>query len=189
MHSLWHLSTFLTFTCSVLFCLHYYIWARLIRDTGLGNPWRSRLTVLLALLGLLIPLGLFFSRFAPRPVAGPVMSVVYTWLGMAFFLNVLLGLADLLKFLAVSLPGKALGKPVDPDRRRFLALLSGGLVLLGDAGVSAAGLLGATAGAMRVKKVRVALRKLPSALEGFRIVQISDIHVGPILGRDFAGRS
>jgi len=185
LHSLWHLSTFLTFTCSILFCLHYYIWARLIRDMGLAAPWRGRLTVLLALLGFLIPLGLFSSRFAPRPVAGPVMDVVYTWLGMAFFLTVLLALADLVKLLVVILPGKVLGKPLDPDRRRFLALLSGGLVLLGDAGVSAAGLLGATAGALQVKKVRVALRKLPAALEGYRIVQISDVHVGPILGRDF----
>ena len=185
MHSLWHLSYFLTFTCFILFCLHCYIWARLIRDTGLQNPWRRRLTVLLTLLGLMIPLGLFFSRFAPRPVASPVMAVVYTWLGMAFFLTVLLALTDLVKLLAVTIPGMAQGRPPDPDRRRFLALLSGGLVLLGDVGVSAVGLFGATAGALQVKKVRVTLRKLPAALEGYRIVQISDVHVGPTLGRDF----
>ena len=185
MHTLWHLSYFLTFTCFILFCLHYYIWARLIRDMEFSRTWRRRLTWLLAVLGLMIPLGLFFSRYAPRPVAGAVMWVVYTWLGMAFFLDVLIALADLIQLLAVKLPLKAVGKPLDPDRRRFLALLSGGLVLLGDLGISAVGFFGATAAALQVKRVRITLDKLPKALEGYRIVQISDIHIGPILGRDF----
>ncbi|HJT25633.1 MAG TPA: metallophosphoesterase, partial [bacterium] len=145
---------------------------------------RGGLTWLLAFLGLMIPVGLFFSRYAPRPIAGPVMWVVYTWLGMAFFLTVFIALSDTLR-LAVTLPLKAMGKPIDPDRRRFLALLSGGLVLLSDLGVSAVGFFGATAAALQVKRVRVTLNKLPKALEGYRIVQISDIHIGPILGRDF----
>jgi uncharacterized protein len=185
LHSLWHLSYFLTFTCLILFLLHYYIWARLIRDTGLTGHWRLGLTLLLVFFALMIPLGLFFSRFAPRSVAGPVMGLVYTWLGMAFFLNVLLALSDLIRLLAVTLPGKFLGKPADPERRRFLALLSGGLVLLADFGVSAIGLFGATAAALQVKRVRVPLSQLPQALEGYRIAQISDVHVGPTLGRGF----
>jgi uncharacterized protein len=185
LHSLWHLSYFLTFTCLILFLLHYYIWARLIRDTGLTGSWRLGLTLLVALLGLMIPLGLFFSRFAPRPVAGPAMWVIYSWLGTAFFLNVLLLTSDLARFLAVTLPLKVMGKPLDPDRRRFLALLSGSLVLLADFGISAVGFFGATAAALKVKRIRVVLAKLPKAFEGYRIVQISDVHVGPTLGRGF----
>lgn len=185
MRSIVHLSFFLTVTCSVLFGLHYYIWARLIRDMGVVNPWRLWLTLLLVLLGVLIPAGLLIFRFSPPSLGGPVMWVVYSWLGMAFFLNVLLGAADLLKFLAVTLPLAAQGKPLDPDRRRFLALLSGGAVLLANFGMSAVGFLGATAAAIRVKKVKVALGTLPAALEGCRIVQITDIHVGPTIGRHF----
>jgi predicted MPP superfamily phosphohydrolase len=185
LHSLWHLSRFLTFTCLVLFLLHYYIWARLVRDTGLSKPWRPRATFLLAFLALMIPLGLLFSRYAPRPIAGPVLWVVYLWLGIAFFLNALLALSDLVRLLTVTLPLKAMGRPLDPDRRRFLALLSAGLVLLADGALSVVGLFGATAAALQVKKVRVALAKLPAALRGYRIVQITDVHVGPTLGRDF----
>jgi predicted MPP superfamily phosphohydrolase len=37
-----------------------------------------------------------------------------------------------------------------------------------------------------IKRVELALTRWPRALDGLRIVQISDIHIGPILGRDFA---
>jgi predicted MPP superfamily phosphohydrolase len=111
--------------------------------------------------------------------------VVYTWLGMVFFLNVLLFSADLIKLLAVRLPLALQGKPLDPDRRRFLALLSGGLVLLGDFGLSGLSFFNATAAALKVKKVQIALEKWPAALQGYRIVQITDIHLGPTIGRDF----
>lgn len=187
MHTLWHLSHFLILTCFILFCLHYYIWVRLVRDLELPRPWRRAFTLLLALLGLTIPFGLFFGRFAPRPIAGPIMWVIYTWLGVVFFLNVLLALADLTRFLAVTLPAGIMGKPVDPDRRRFLALLSGGLVLLGDFGLSAVGLFSGTAAALQVKRIRVNLAKLPKSCEGYRIVQITDVHIGPLLGHDFVG--
>ena len=37
-----------------------------------------------------------------------------------------------------------------------------------------------------VKRVDIVLEKLPAAFEGFKIVQISDLHVGPTIGRRFA---
>ena len=47
----------------------------------------------------------------------------------------------------------------------------------------------ALAGALRGPvhtRVEIPLERWPRALDGFRIVQISDIHIGPILGRAFA---
>jgi predicted MPP superfamily phosphohydrolase len=38
----------------------------------------------------------------------------------------------------------------------------------------------------RVKRIEIELLRWPRGLDGFRLVQISDIHVGPILGRPFA---
>lgn len=38
----------------------------------------------------------------------------------------------------------------------------------------------------RVKRVTVPLAKLPRAAHGYRIAVVSDIHLGPILGRGFA---
>ncbi|SED62804.1 hypothetical protein SAMN05216532_5152 [Streptomyces sp. 2231.1] len=40
----------------------------------------------------------------------------------------------------------------------------------------------------RVKRVTVPLARLPRAAHGFRIAVVSDIHLGPVLGRSFAQR-
>lgn len=184
MRSHFDFSIFLTTTCLIVLSLHYYLWARLVRDLEVPKPWRLRLTVLLALLGFLLPAGIPLGRTLPRPWAGPVTWALYTWMGLAFFLILLLAVADAAKFLA-GLPGRAQGRPPDPDRRRFLALLSGGLAFLGGFGLSAAGIWNATAAALEVKRVRVPLSKLPVGLQGYRIAQITDLHVGPLLGRGF----
>ena len=36
-----------------------------------------------------------------------------------------------------------------------------------------------------MKNVRVPIAKLPKALSGYTIVQLTDIHVGPTIGREF----
>src|SRR6185436_19579935 len=43
-------------------------------------------------------------------------------------------------------------------------------------------------GEVAVRPVRVRLRRLPPALSGFRVVQLSDLHIGPTLGRDWLDR-
>ncbi|GGO35742.1 hypothetical protein GCM10012286_06780 [Streptomyces lasiicapitis] len=40
----------------------------------------------------------------------------------------------------------------------------------------------------KIKRVTVPLAKLPRAAHGFRIAVVSDIHLGPVLGKDFARR-
>jgi predicted MPP superfamily phosphohydrolase len=185
MHSLPRLSLFLTVTLSVLFGLHYYIWARLIRDTGILNPWRTGLTCLLVLFGLLVPSGMIFRRSFPTALTTPLLWALYTWLGMAFLLNVLLAVTDLAKLLAITIPLKVTGRALDPERRLFLAQLVGFGVLFANFGMSVAGFRNATASAIHVKRIKVALRNLPESLEGYRIVQVTDIHVGPTIGRDF----
>jgi predicted MPP superfamily phosphohydrolase len=74
---------------------------------------------------------------------------------------------------------------VDMERRRFINLLVAGLALAGSGGLSLWGLFGATAGAVQIKKVRVALKKLSPEKNGYRIAQISDLHVGPTIGLSY----
>src|SRR2546423_13255161 len=54
------------------------------------------------------------------------------------------------------------------------------------AGLTAVGAIGARR--VRVVRVTVPIFGLPPDLEGFRIVQLSDLHVGPTLKRRFVGR-
>ncbi|MET7712543.1 metallophosphoesterase [Streptomyces sp. NPDC005407] len=68
------------------------------------------------------------------------------------------------------------------SRRLFVARVVGGsaaAVALGTVGYGTYGVLRGP----RVKRVTVPLGKLPRAAHGFRIAVVSDIHLGPILGR------
>ncbi|MDX2543977.1 metallophosphoesterase [Streptomyces sp. WI04-05B] len=81
-----------------------------------------------------------------------------------------------------------------PDSPRLLAAPSRRLfvsrVVAGSAAAVAAGTVGyGTYGVLRgprVKRVTVPLAKLPRGAHGFRISVVSDIHLGPVLGRGFA---
>lgn len=74
-----------------------------------------------------------------------------------------------------------------PTRRLFVSRVVGGTAAAAAAATVGQGTYGVLRGP-RVKRVTVALGKLPRAAHGFRIAVVSDIHLGPILGRDFTQR-
>ncbi|MFI5759959.1 metallophosphoesterase [Streptomyces sp. NPDC051563] len=67
------------------------------------------------------------------------------------------------------------------SRRRFARIVAG-TAAAATAGTVGYGTYGVLRGP-RVKRVQVPLAKLPRAAHGFRIAVVSDIHLGPILGR------
>ncbi|MES9805400.1 metallophosphoesterase [Streptomyces cinereoruber] len=72
--------------------------------------------------------------------------------------------------------------PTDVSRRLFVSRVVGGTaaaVALGTVGYGTYGVLRGP----RVKRVTVPLAKIPRAAHGYRIAVVSDIHLGPILGR------
>ncbi|MGI5410716.1 metallophosphoesterase [Streptomyces chartreusis] len=77
------------------------------------------------------------------------------------------------------------GPLATPTRRLFVSR-----VIAGTAAAAAAGTVGyGTYGVLRgpkVKRVTVPLAKLPRAAHGYRIAVVSDVHLGPVLGRGFA---
>ncbi|QNS04529.1 metallophosphoesterase [Streptomyces xanthii] len=74
-----------------------------------------------------------------------------------------------------------------PTRRLILARVVGGAAAVAAAGVVGNGAYGVLRGP-KVKRVTVPLAKLPRAAHGFRIAVVSDVHLGPVLGRGFAER-
>ncbi|MBE8477367.1 metallophosphoesterase [Streptomyces sp. 3R004] len=89
----------------------------------------------------------------------------------------------------LSAPAADIGGEASADlsRRMFAARLVGGAaaaVALGTVGYGTYGVLRGP----RVKRVTVPLAKLPRSAHGFRIAVVSDIHLGPILGRGFSER-
>ena len=150
--------------------LHAYIGWRLLPALDLGAAGLALAIGGLALSACLVPLGLL-ARFV---VARPALADRLTLLGglaMGLFssLLVLTLLRDALSLVA---DGPALRQPT------ALAVLglAGLLTLLGYVNARRVA---------RVVRVDVPLAQLPPELDGFTIVQLSDIHVGPTIKSDY----
>lgn len=164
---------------------HFYLYSRLVRAPQL--PKRPRRALLIFFSGALLsqiaimPL----ARSLPRDSVTGFAFAAFLWMGLLSTLFSLLVLVDFGRLLAWLFTSKKhLDEPRNPDRRVVLArALSGGVAAGGFAltGASVAHALGA----FRLAPVDVELEKLPPEFDGFRVVQISDIHVGPTIGRDF----
>ncbi|XXY54101.1 metallophosphoesterase [Sorangium sp. So ce269] len=166
--------------------VHYYLWQRLIRAPELGPVWHRVGSVALVVLALLVPVGLFVTRALPRHIGGVVASVVYTWVGLAVLLFFLLLTSELVRLGAHGVTA-LLSQPLDSGRRTFLSRAIAGAVgalAVGLGFVGAASALGEVA----VRPVRVRLRRLPASLSGFRVVQLTDLHIGPTIGREWLER-
>jgi predicted MPP superfamily phosphohydrolase len=163
--------------------MHYYVWARLVRDPQLPSGAARLATSLIATMALVLPATLVLSRTrgAPRPM----VWAAFLWMGVVFLLSAFLGIADAGRALAWAARKLALPEaPADPARRlilsRALAVGVGGVV----AGLSAVGVRSALAG-VRIKDVPVRIPNLPQALAGLRVVQISDVHIGALLQKEW----
>ncbi|MEU6453190.1 metallophosphoesterase [Streptomyces sp. NPDC047065] len=72
-----------------------------------------------------------------------------------------------------------------PSRRLFVSRVVAGAAAAAAVGTVGYGTYGVLNGPS-VKRVTVPLAKLPRAAHGYRIAVVSDIHLGPVLGRGFA---
>jgi predicted MPP superfamily phosphohydrolase len=159
---------------SLLALLHFYIGIRLLPAMALHPLGVAAGALLLALSTLLLPAGLLSSRFKRWRYADQL-----AWAGllaMGFFSSLLLltVLRDLV-LLVVALFGGT-----SPQLLRASAIAVPLLAL----GVTVVGFINARRVA-RVVEVEVPIAGLPAALHGYRIVQISDIHVGPTIKRGY----
>lgn len=153
--------------------LHAYIGVRLLPDLQLGVVGLSFAVLLLVASALLIPSGMM-SRSLPRATADRLAWVGFLFMGAFSSFFVVTLLRDLaLLFIAPFMD--------DIDRiHRLSALLA-----VGVAGtMTFVGYVNARRRA-RVVERAVPIANLPSALEGFSIVQITDVHVGSTIKRDY----
>ncbi len=164
--------------------MHGWLGLRLIRPFELEGKALVGAWSLVGLSALAIP-----GTFLLLPTSGRPATDVLQWAGylmMGLFSILLIGvIARDLLWASLWIADKALpfeALPEDPDRRRFLGQALN-LALLGLAGGTAAlGFFG-TRRIAEVVPVRIPVKGLPEALDGFRIAQISDLHVGPTVRR------
>jgi predicted MPP superfamily phosphohydrolase len=177
---------FLLISLAILAGMHGYLWLRLIRDPALPEPWRRLGTVALVMLALAVPLGMFALRLGTGRVARLVPIAAFTWLGVAFLLFCAVAALDLAR-LAATGAGALLewlratpDHPPDPSRRAFIARAVAGGALVAAGGATALAFRSAT-GPAEVTETAIPLARLPRALSGFTIAQVSDLHVGPTI--------
>ena len=174
---------FIAIALSLLAGIHYYLWARLIRDPRWAAPWVTVGGTLLSFLAASVPLSLVLGRGQGHFRRGFVWGG-YVWLGVMFLLLTVVFSTDLLRLLTAIARRVAVAQPLDPQRRTLLARLTAGATGVLVTGLTAAALR-SVAQPVEVRKVSVRLDRLPRAQDGFRIVQLTDIHVGPTIGRAF----
>ncbi|MGE0216621.1 metallophosphoesterase [Mycolicibacterium sp.] len=172
---------------SILAVLHAYVWKRMVKDTTRRGRLRRVLSAaLLALLVLLIA-----AVVGPRTL-GLDGASWYAWPGYLWFALVVYLFLALLVLEPVRLalrpwvkrgqPPPDTDEPARVGRRMFLART--GAVAAGAAAVGLVGTGLTTAlGSPNVLRVPVRLSRLDPAFTGFRIAVVSDIHLGPLLGR------
>jgi len=178
--SLTRLLIFLAIILTVLGSAHFYVWRRVIVPAGLPHPWGRIATLVLFGMLVLIPVMFMTLRSAPHWFVKPVAWTAFLWMGFFFYLLVFALLGDLLRGSAW-----ATGLlPKDPERRGFIGRLIAGGVALAAFTTGAAGLLHAARGP-KVKKLTVPLANLPPEASGYKIAQLTDIHIGPTLGAEF----
>lgn len=156
---------------------HWYLVLRLALDPQLPAP----LPTLLGGLAVLGFVGLWAGLVADAALARPLARFLgwpgAVWMGLWFLATALLGLSDLVFWLA-GLVGADWPGGVPADRIRAAAVA--GVVLLAS-GLGMAGALSAP----RLVRVSLALPRWPAALDGYRIAFVCDLHVGALRGRRF----
>ena len=174
---------FFTIMLTVVGAVHYFIWARLVRDLALPPPWHRGLTTALVVLFVLIPLS-FFVRRSGGAWTVPVVWIASIWMGLLLLLLVVLSGAEAGRGLLALAARASGGSPVDPERRVVLARLFGLLTVLVTGGLGAVAVRSGL-GRVALREVSVRLRRLPAALDGTTIVQLTDVHVGATIRREF----
>ena len=173
------IGTFISVLLAIVVGGHLYLAERLVVGPALPAPWAGGALAAIALGGALLVLHPIGERVLPTRAARWLSWPASLWMGFAFLLLVLSLTSEVLQALMGAAFADARGASVGASR--LWAAAVGGLAF-------AAGIKGVRA-VLRgpvVERVALGLPRWPAALDGFRIVQISDLHIGPILDRRFA---
>lgn len=157
------MSRWLLKVLTIFVSAHLYIWWRLALP--LSPPWWQAATAVIVGACVGVPFMLRIGRRLPCERARPWVLYGSLWFGLALYL-----------FLGAAVSHVAVAFGADPKRAAMYSALGAITVVI-------AGLVNVARGAL-VRRVTVPLAGLP--VEKYTIVQLTDVHIGPIIGRDFA---
>nr|WP_202122369.1 metallophosphoesterase [Streptomyces sp. BA2] len=189
--------------------MQWYAWRRLVRDTTARSGFARRAGAVVFVAGPL----LMFAAVASERAGAPfwLQKVLawpgFMWMALSIYLVLALLVGELVRPFFLRRGSKRASTedagsaedpapaevraepaaPTTPSRRLFVSRVVGGSAAAVAVGTVGYGTYGVLRGP-RVKRVTVPLAKLPRGAHGFRIAVVSDVHLGPILGRGFTQR-
>jgi predicted MPP superfamily phosphohydrolase len=168
----------LTFMFGISALLHFYVGARLVHE--LPSPASWLLAAWLVVSAFLMPMGMAARRFFRDSLAERVG--IAGLLAMGLFSSLLVG--TFLRDVVLIVFGVV--HTIVPPSFNFSSLerISAEAVPVAALLATAIGFMNARRIA-RVVEVEVPIAGLPQALDGFTIAQISDVHVGPTIRREY----
>ncbi len=170
---------------TTLACLiHRYMWVRWVRDMHWPPLVHRLATAFLVVMSAALPAVMALGRKLPS-TWGPYFAIpLYMWIGIIFYFLLLMGSADIGRWIAARRRSSTSVHPDPEARRRFIGRAVGGGVGLLSSSLASAAFLEAKAGPT-IERVEVPLARFPKALSGLKIVQISDLHVGPTIDKAY----
>jgi hypothetical protein len=167
--------------------LHLYVWSRATDVLELSRRRRRMLGAFVLLMMLSVPFTTSARLWAPE-LASILSWIALPWLAFIGLATVALLASDLPRFVAWL--GRKIRRQPEAaglSRREFLSRVTGGAALAVAGASVGRGVLEAR-GDHEVVTVEVPLAKLPKALDGFSIVQLSDLHTGMTIDKAFVQR-
>ncbi len=162
---------------------HIYIYRRFVRDVW--ETGHARKLGKFAIVGLAVMLlaGIPLGRFLGGTTGTVFAYIAFGYFGLLAVLLPLLISLDLLKGGYV-LWARTRREEPDEERRRFLSRGVAAATVLGASSAGAVG-MNVALDAPELRTVEVPIKDLPEGLKGFKIVQLTDVHIGSILQKEF----
>ena len=192
--------TFIIIFSSILALMYSYVGWRIIVPAALPDHWNTTLWMITIFFWIIIPLRfIFWFQRSESIWIDRLAWLSYIGLGTFAILFALLFSKDILwliyligekivsYFLGIVNDTPQTTVAMNPKRRRFiLNMLNAGI--LGITGLYISWGIYTAKSRIRIKNIDISVPDLPDEFNGFTILQISDIHVGPTIKRSFVQR-
>ena len=176
MHSKWIFIVIFFILASGM--LHYWTWKKLCFYLHLQNKKKTWLTSTFLLFYIGTPILKTFSSYYMNHWTALFNTIFLTWLGCVFLVA-----CTLLVFEFSRLFSKVTNLK-SSKRRLFLKQSFQYGALATTAGVSTKGIHNVFR-EPEIKRVPIKIKSLPNNFKGFKIIQITDLHIGPTIRKDF----
>ena len=167
---------------TLLVVSHVYLYRRVFRDPEVPDQVAKLGRALLWFMGIGTLIGTPAVRYFDVPGKPYIGFIWLFWAGLVALCVSILAVGDLMRAIYSRFLG---GDELDSGRRRFFARGLAGAATAAAATTATSGVALALSDP-KLESIRVPIDGLPEALDGFRIVQLSDTHFGPTLRHEFA---